>query len=348
MTKKTVFIFGAGASKADGLPTQAELLENYFKEIPSDNFSADLKEYFEVFFDIRDTCANDVKWPSFEEALAMVEIALEKKQAFAPNYDTEKLKKIHDGLIISMGRAIENCEVSDNTFHQKFVNKLFWKGHGKRHYQKGEYSFVSFNYDILLDKALMNLLNDDIYCDYGINFSNNSKEEHPFCKWSPPKKNPVLILKPHGSLNWMLCPSCDDIYILGETKGNIFKTGLLKKIEVCPVDNSTMKFIIEPPSYFKEYKNYYLQTIWKRFHEVVKQADKIIFIGYSMPDADIMIKYTIKRACFGQEKKFIVVNRNTGNELKNRYTRLLGNVNFHEIGFADLCESENYQKIIKA
>ena len=354
MPEKTIFIFGAGASKADGLPTQAELLENYFKSNPSDDYSGLLKEYFERFFGIRDTSAINVKWPTFEEALAMVEIAFDKEQTFAPNYNAEKLKKIRDGLIISMGRAIENCQVKHDTVHKRFIDKLFHKGHGRRHFQEREYCFISFNYDILLDQALMELVEDDIYCDYGVNFANTSKDFYlnSFQKWVPSGEKKVLILKPHGSLNWMQCPSCDALAISGNSKGQIFKTGLIHTIEHCPKDHSPMQFIIEPPSYFKKYENYYLQLIWKQFSEVLTEAERVIFIGYSMPDADIMMKYTIKRACFGQKKQFIVVtpriNDNDYTALKNRYERLLGPVDFHEIEFKDLCEPSNYKKIIKS
>ena len=353
MSIKTVFIFGAGASKADGLPTQAELLKKYFESNPSDDYSGLLKEYFEKFFGISDTRFSGVKWPTFEEALAMVEIALDKEQSFVPNYNAEKLKKIRDGLIISMGRAIENCQISTDTFHNKFINKLFWKGRGRRHYHKQEYSFVSFNYDILLDKALMELIADGIYCDYGVDFINTNARfsSGTFHKWTRPGNKRVLVLKAHGSLNWMQCPSCDALAISGDSKGQIFKTGLIHTIEHCPKDNSQMQFIVEPPSYFKKYKNYYLQLIWKRFAEVLGDADRIIFIGYSMPDADVMVKYTIKRACIEGRKQFVVVNpRMNADEysaLKNRYERVLGTVDFHELGFSELCESENYKKIIR-
>ncbi|MCK9555098.1 SIR2 family protein [bacterium] len=343
MPQKTVFIFGAGASKADGVSTQAELLKGYFSNNPQDSFSVALNGYFRDFFGIVNTMAEDNKWPSFEEALAMVEIAIDREHSFGPVYTANKLKEIRDGLIISMGRAIESCRVVTKTIHKKFLSKLFWKGH----YCKEEYSFVSFNYDILLDIALMEMLCYDIYSDYGIQFANSKDNfDSPlFHRWKPPGDKSVLILKPHGSLNWMQCASCNSIAISGSTKGQIFKTGLLHTIERCPIDNSPMQFVVEPPSYFKRYKNYYLQTTWIKLHETLVAADKIVFIGYSMPDADVMIKYAFKRACFGKNKKIIVVDPEE--TVTERYERVLGPIAFHKITFADLLEPENYRKIIR-
>ncbi|MBU4317648.1 MAG: SIR2 family protein [Proteobacteria bacterium] len=343
MPRKTVFIFGAGASKAEGLPTQEELLKGYFSNNPQDNFSVALNGYFKDFFGIVNTMSTNNKWPTFEEALAMVEIAMDKEHSFGPVYTTNKLKEIRDGLIISMGRAIENCQTETETIHKKFLGKLFWKGH----YCKDEYSFVSFNYDILLDAALMEMLRHDIYSDYGIQFANSKDhfDSSSFNKWKPPGDKSVLILKPHGSLNWMQCASCDAIAISGNAKGQIFKTGLLHTIERCPNDNSPMQFVIEPPSYFKRYKNFYLQTTWIKLNEALAAADKIVFIGYSMPDADVMIKYAFKRACFNQNKNILVVNPDE--TVKGRYERVLGQITFHKMGFADLLKSENYKKVIK-
>lgn len=52
------------------------------------------------------------------------------------------------------------------------MNKLFHRGH----FVEDEYSFINFNYDIVLDKALMPLLSKNIYLDYGINFKNEKED----------------------------------------------------------------------------------------------------------------------------------------------------------------------------
>lgn len=343
MKDKTVFIFGAGASKADGLPTQAELLKEYFLADFTDDYSTLLRGYFRDFFGIKDNDIRDpgTKWPTFEEALAMVEIAMDKEQSFGATYTTTQLHKIKEGLVISMGRAIESCPTKPKTIHKRFIGKLFRMGH----YREQEYAFVSFNYDILLDNALMELLDKKIYCDYGLTFANASPDyiSDAFPRWVPPGGKRVLILKPHGSLNWVQCPACDSLAILGDSKSQIFKTGVIHTVESCPRDNAAMQFVIEPPSYFKKYKNYNLQTVWKRFHNVLAASTKIVFIGYSMPDADVMIKYAIKQACFGRDRRIIVIDPDE--RVRDQYARVLGNIEFHKMGFEELVLPKNYAKI---
>ena len=344
MPGKTVFIFGAGASKAELLPMQSKLLEKYFAKNPNDEYSGDLREYFRNFFGIDNTSIDSIKWPTLEEALAMVEIAIDKEQFFGPIYPMEKLKKIREGLIFSMGSAIEEAfKKSKGIYYNKFINKLF---RGK-HFSKGQYTFVSFNYDIILDIALMNLMTSkQIDCDYGINFANSSKDfvSSAFPQWKPPGEKSVLILKPHGSINWMHCPTCGSIAISGDKESKIFKAEFIHSIEVCPKDNTQMQFVIEPPSYFKKYKNYYIQTIWKKLDEILLDSEKMVFIGYCMPDADVMIKYALKKACIGKNKRIVVINPDK--DIAERYERILGTVEFNWITFEQLCESINYNKII--
>jgi hypothetical protein len=200
----------------------------------------------------------------------------------------------------------------------------------------------------------MEMIHFGIYSDYAIQFANSRDNFNSpsFNRWKTPGNKSVLILKPHGSLNWMQCASCDSIAILGNSKGEIFKTGLLRTLEQCPNDNSIMKFVIEPPSYFKKYTNYYLQAVWIKLNEILTAADKIVFIGYSMPEADVMIKYALKRACYNKVKNIIVVNPGISSQaipgeiIKERYERVLGPITFHKFGFADLLIPENYKKVV--
>lgn len=80
-------------------------------------------------------------------------------------------------------------------------------------------------------------------------------------------------------------------------------------------------------------------------NEILAAADRVVFVGYSMPNADVMIKYAFKRACFGHDKKEIVVV-DPNKQVKGRYERVLGTITFHKMGFADLLEPENYKKVV--
>ena len=83
--KRAVFIFGAGASASAGLTTQAQLLKNYFKSgiNTPDSFHSALSSFFKEFFHLDVDSATS--FPTFEEALGILELALEKEETFGPN-----------------------------------------------------------------------------------------------------------------------------------------------------------------------------------------------------------------------------------------------------------------------
>lgn len=332
--KRAVFILGAGASASAGLPIQANLFRDYFRSgmTHSDSFRNQLASFFIDFFDV-DIQTLDVTtlFPTFEEALGVLELAIEREETFGPNYSLPRLREVREALIYSMGIVIERKPVSHPTTYHRFVQKLFHRGH----FLEDEYAFINFNYDVLLDDALMelNYKRTKIMIDYDIHFANEKRKGQSgnFQEWLPVSGKAVKYLKPHGSFNWMHCPTCNSIYILGNEKSQIFKTGYIHQRESCAKDNTPLDCVIEPPSFFKKYKNTYLQNIWNTMTQTLIEADVIIFIGYSLPAADMWIKYVLKRACSGSKKHWIVVNRT--NREKKRYLRFLGRIEYLQMSF---------------
>lgn len=66
------------------------------------------------------------------------------------------------------------------------------------------------------------------------------------------------------------------------------------------------------------------------------EADVVIFIGYSLPDADMWTKYALKRASFGNKKHWVVVNKSAVAEKK--YIRFLGEIEYLKMDFDEYIE----------
>ena len=83
-------------------------------------------------------------------------------------------------------------------------------------------TFISFNYEILLDQVLTEARGRyDRDLDYGIDFANYEvPTTHPGLDWDPPRVGRALsLLKLHGSLNWLYCPTCTVPTITPKDKG---------------------------------------------------------------------------------------------------------------------------------
>lgn len=48
--------------------------------------------------------------------------------------------------------------------------------------------------------------------------------------------------------------------------------------------------------FFKVMDNFHLQTVWREAEQAALQARRLIFCGYALPDADMHVKYLLKRA----------------------------------------------------
>ncbi len=61
------------------------------------------------------------------------------------------------------------------------------------------------------------------------------------------------------------------------------------------------------PTHFKDYRNPHLAQVWYEAERVLREANKVIFIGYSLPDDDVEVVYLLKRSLAHLEPECITV-----------------------------------------
>lgn len=301
MGKKVIFL-GAGASKADGAPLQRELFKSYFKACEDEVFSHsfDLKtsnikglveQYFKNFFDLDETSREDeMEFPTFEEALGVLDLAIERNEKY--HKDLGNLYDYRTALIFSMAQAIQyKISSSESGVHAEYHKKLIDNIYDD--VDSGDITFISTNYDVILDNALGSRFKQ---IDYGFSPIKDIGE----------KPNGARLLKIHGSLNWKYCPVCKHIEAdIGEEA--MLSTIFSMNFGRCSICQADAQYIIVPPTYYKDMSNIYLSNIWNNAERVLREAEHVIFSGYSLPSADMHIKYLLKRA---------ELNRDAGNEFK--------------------------------
>jgi hypothetical protein len=122
--------------------------------------------------------------------------------------------------------------------------------------------------------------------------------------------------------------------------GNVFKN--------CPKCNTKYEPIIITPTMIKRYGDKLgIKQSWSLAEDSIKNADKIVFIGYSLSDSDYFTKYILVRALAHNEKRIngqlileVITRADSNSETTKRYQCLFGdNVNFHREGFAKYVES---------
>ncbi|MCQ4635847.1 SIR2 family protein [Anaerovorax odorimutans] len=292
--ERIVVFLGAGASKSDGAPLQKELFraymdsvdesgetrERYYKNNPFyKNVKSDLFAFFDVYFGINLSHSREALFPTFEEALGVLEV----EGGYAGK---ETVRKYKDAIIASMALAIEsqldnkrseqNYRIIDS-YHKLLIENLCDRG-------GHQVDFLSTNYDLLADNAL---LSQGRPINYGFTDQGHG----------------IRLLKLHGSMNWLYCPGCGRIQATGaaEISANNLLDFSAHKCENC---GSVQTSVIIPPTYFKNFVQYgdNIRRVWENAYEALSQADRIIICGYSFPHADIHIKTLLKKSEQGRKR----------------------------------------------
>jgi NAD-dependent SIR2 family protein deacetylase len=353
---RSAILLGAGASAAEGVPVQTHLFRDYFKLIKTrrralPEHERELATFFMLMFDI-DVDHDDLdaaKFPTFEEAPGILDLADLRNESFkeisninfATNSGQIKFSRLY--LVFLMTDIINERLLTGKGIHKQLVDNLHKLG------IIDQTAFITTNYDILCDNALMDLWPGK-KIEYGTEFSNYSDGS-----FERPGPNSIKFFKLHGSLNWLYCPTCNKLKITPYEKG-VYKIMVDPRQSFCETCETNYSPIIVPPTFYKNLSNVFLGEVWNRAESALLQVDHLVFCGYSFPDADIHIKYLLKRIQknrpAGKPVKFTVINSFIGKNAatkqdeKGGFTRFLGNgVNYTEMSFEEF--SANPKLILK-
>lgn len=152
--------------------------------------------------------------------------------------------------------------------------------------------YITFNYDILLETAL-------------------SLEGIPYSYSLSLFPNYVIILKPHGSINWFKAKDVRK----NSLKGSWQKLGPNIAV-ITSLKKDGLRFrkwkesVLVPPTPNKQIEMHELKKIWTSFSSAIHTTNKLLIAGYSLPDADRLARLVIRRAGprYGNCKEILVIN----------------------------------------
>ena len=291
----------------------------------------DFKEVFDFIICFFNWKKGSTCLPAIDDVLGILDIAIQERSSLG-NYDSEKLKHIRNNLFILLRDVFEKCWIGDDG-NLNYGDLRHSQSYSQNAYNifaqkiKNNDTIISFNYDYLLD---LEILSNIGYFNYAIKFDETAGPQNDKTTYPYMRDDGVLLLKLHGSLNWYYCPTCQTI----EKYDNVGTPDAK-----CMLDKSPMETLIVPPILQNQYNNIYLNKIWKVALHEIRKADEIIFIGYSLPDYDLHVKYLLKKALTmnSSKKRLVVVDKEEADkdtsEIENRYKRLFGDIEYLPIGF---------------
>jgi len=361
---KTVIILGAGASAAENAPLQNQLFREFFRRDALSGTGAhalkqmnvELKAFFKHFFGVvtDDSRRGKKDFPTFEDALGIIELALQRSESFrsySMSAANPRLQQIRDHLIFLICIILARRLPSPGKYHPELVRALY------QNHDLDTTTFISLNYDILIDNALTEAnATFDRDLDYGVHFQNFDLASSGRNEWRKPRPGKSsLLLKLHGSLNWLYCPTCVTLTLTPKEKG-VIRLIYEPSLACCGSCGTVATPIVIPPTFFKVMSNLYLQEIWHRAEFVLREAERLVFCGYSLPDADLHFKYLLKRSEVnrGSTPEIFILNNHRGKSMAQkrdeeaRYRRLFNQqrrVHYTNLSFQSLCRY-GYQRLI--
>lgn len=248
-------------------------------------------------------------------------------------YSSKEMADLHNQLklciIFTLSFFIaDNC---DNTDYKKFCEHLL-RIRNQLTQKEDALAVITMNWDDILETTLSELCNNhnkgltknqiktypDL-CFYDYSLSANP-EHIPSTHIKAKGHKNIKILKMHGSLAWLECPKCGRIYTdySNEIASEEFSD---MKCPHCSDDsrpqeeNPILRSLIITPTFLKSLENLNLKNIWHNAFIDISEADEIVFIGYSFPDADFEMRCLLKKACKSTAKISVVLSSTDDPEL---------------------------------
>jgi hypothetical protein len=325
MAAKTVVIFGAGATKACGGPLTNEILPQAFEpavriKIERENYLDLLERFLVDAFHLpqQQSDRSDSDYPALPLLISLIDKAIDLSQPMGPDWSTDQLRQVRRSLQYAIFALLE---YKLRAFSPNYYADLFRE---LDPHCREPPVVISLNYDIIADNAMVDYSNR--FPDYGCYIATDRYKTRPHFG---------TLLKIHGSLNWSYCPGCDRLD-LGVSESDRTYKMLDELYQVnplepryschgfaCPQCGTFVEPVLITPTQTKDYRNPHVRQVWMLAEQELRQADRAIIVGYSLPDDDLDVIYLLKRG-LGQlanraPEKITVVEK-----ASDEATRLLG------------------------
>jgi NAD-dependent SIR2 family protein deacetylase len=354
-----VFVLGAGASHPDGVPLQQDILPMIIAgevdEIAASAIGRQVVEFIRDNFYIN---TDAQAYPRLEAVFGFLDYFIQRNESLSATYNNAVIRQLKENLIKTI-HYIVNMR-SDQRSH---VYHRFWQA-VKRH--NCNVSIITLNYDTLLEQAFDFLYRKHGYIDYCIHLMNYEKlpQLREFNFWVNPREpisivsgeNPVpfKIIKIHGSLNWKYCNCCNQVLLTpwdriidlnrGKLIGHTYPDS--KEYDYfCPIDGTDFQTLIMPPSYIKSLAHPVITQLFGEASIEIRATRKIVFIGYSLSNADVHVKALFKKN-LQEDTHLVVVNTKPADDLLKQYCALSNKVEYVCSSFEEIVHDDKIADIL--
>jgi kumamolisin len=294
----TAIFLGAGATKACGGPTTNEILPAILRDATVSAATGKvqrLQQFLQDQFHILPDSPQE-SYPGLPMLMSLLDTAIDRRQGLDPAWDANSIVEIREAIEFGIFDLLEEKLLAAPTNnHWELLNTVYPSPAKPR--------VISTNYDLIIDTAMMFLSESRLpdgampayHCAVSTDFYRNEAAHFG------------TLLKLHGSLNWLHCKSCQRLEIgasdskkflkvLDRLVGPSLEQSYQPDGGECPTCQSKLRPLLVAPTHLKNYRNPHLGQVWYEAERVLREAGRVIFIGYSLPEDDVEVIYLLKRS----------------------------------------------------
>ena len=294
---KAVVILGAGFSKNSGLPVQAEIPELLLSSNHGSRFEQNITDILKEFIVDTFGYVGGNNLPGIDDLFTCIDISTNSGHHLGIKYSPLHLRALRRFLVYRVFSILENYF----QYSRKVEAFVQWISASFT-----QIDYVVLNWDTVLETYIKSLFPEGEidYCNGGLYWMKGKLDKHKSFK----------VLKVHGSSNWIYCDNCRSLFCdidnviplirrAGFTRNDLILFGKGEASEIssldlqgesCALCGNSISSHIATFSYRKTFRANSFANVWKEAEKVLTEADKWIFIGYSLPDADYEFKHLLK------------------------------------------------------
>lgn len=309
-----LLILGAGFSWNAGVP----LASNFTNELlnlrglhldgPSARQVKFIRKFVdEVFGEGASRSADD--WPELEDIFTTIDLSANTGHHLGRSYSSAVLRIVRRAIIVRMIRMLSQAykrRQKRPDANWRLLEQLF------EHFDPETTAVLSMNWDMVFEIGLaraQGIRSVDYGCQASAKKFIGGKLSHRSISGDT-----LHIVKPHGSVNWLYCDACREIFWVGPSETERVAQTLFRKRDWNMVLDDA---ILKPPSmltpacphcqtdslgtrfatfsYRKALDFPMHAASWRAAEQNLKCTAEWVFIGYSMPAADFEFKHLLKR-----------------------------------------------------
>ena len=328
-TGKTAFVLGAGFSHQAGFPLQAEILDR-IRDLSALNVyglvtEGALPEHVaQEFVDDHSTVLDFLgrtfgpqQTPTLEDVFTLLDQTIAEKTVL-PGFGLRELQHIRVALDRTILFPFHHASVSIPREATEFYRQV--AGHVlERRIAAGQsadpVSVVSLNWDCLLEDSIVSCVREIAGTEHiDVDYRCFTRKLTESTLHTPSQHQQargmfnVKVAKLHGSVSWLICPLCKRLFTgLGslETPWELYV-----RPRQCPscaerwprstvaatADQPRLEPFIVTPTFLKVFDSAHIRAIWDSAYVDLAEATEVVFIGYSLPDADYHVRTLLRRA----------------------------------------------------